>query len=217
MASISIIFMIVTVLSVVGLALATSGHKRVLGIFLVWGIITGILAYNGFFEQTQSMPPRFMLIVIPVFIIVFYCASITTSESLRLGWLLAIHLLRIPVEIILARLYAEGLIPKLMTFHGWNFDIASGISAVVILALYLSDHLNRTLLLIWNWAALALLAVIVISAILSAPTPIQQLAFDQPNVAVLQFPFTWLPAIVVPIVLLSHLYIFRFTKQTLKK
>jgi hypothetical protein len=35
--------------------------------------------------------------------------------------------------------------------------------------------------------------------------PAQQLNFDQPNRAVLYFPYVWLPAIVVPIVLFSHL------------
>lgn len=32
-----------------------------------------------------------------------------------------------------------------------------------------------------------------------------QIGFDQPNVALLSFPYTWLPAVVVPTVLLSHL------------
>jgi hypothetical protein len=35
--------------------------------------------------------------------------------------------------------------------------------------------------------------------------PFQQFAFDQPNIAVLYFPFIWLPSCVVPLVLLSHL------------
>jgi len=46
---------------------------------------------------------------------------------------------------------------------------------------------------------------IVINAILSVPTPIQQFAFDQPNIAILYFPFTWLPCFIVPAVLLSHI------------
>jgi len=46
---------------------------------------------------------------------------------------------------------------------------------------------------------------IVTTALLAAPTPFQRFAFDQPNVAVLYFPFVWLPACVVPIALLAHL------------
>jgi len=46
---------------------------------------------------------------------------------------------------------------------------------------------------------------IVLTAILSAPLPIQQLAFDQPSIAVMYFPFVYLPGFIVPIVLFSHL------------
>ncbi|HEX5025988.1 MAG TPA: hypothetical protein VFV68_11990, partial [Agriterribacter sp.] len=61
------------------------------------------------------------------------------------------------------------------------------------------------LILLWNFICLALLINIVVNAVLSAPFPFQQFAFDQPDIAVLYFPFNWLPAVVVPIVLLSHL------------
>tara|TARA_R110002096_G_scaffold209585_1_gene396758 strand:- start:1620 stop:1829 length:210 start_codon:yes stop_codon:yes gene_type:complete len=42
-------------------------------------------------------------------------------------------------------------------------------------------------------------------AALSAQTPFQQLAFDQPNIGVTYFPFVWIPAVIVPIILFSHL------------
>ncbi|MBK9635957.1 MAG: hypothetical protein IPO64_16130 [Bacteroidetes bacterium] len=94
-----------------------------------------------------------------------------------------------------------------MTFKGWNFDILMGISAVFLL-LYLlltKRKLSRAFILIWNLLGLLLLVNIVIIGILSAPLPIQQLAFDQPNIAVLQFPFIFLPALLVPLVFLSHI------------
>ena len=52
---------------------------------------------------------------------------------------------------------------------------------------------------------LGLLLNILVIAILSAQTPFQKFAFDQPNIGVTFFPFIWLPGIVVPIVLISHL------------
>ena len=60
-------------------------------------------------------------------------------------------------------------------------------------------------LLVWNLLALGLLLNVVTTAVLSAPSPLQRFAFDQPNVAILHFPFVWLPAVVVPLVLLAHL------------
>lgn len=70
-------------------------------------------------------------------------------------------------------------------------------------------------LLAWNFIGIGLLANIVINAVLSVPSPFQKFAFNQPNIAVLYFPFNWLPGVVVPLVLLSHLVVIRqlFTKK----
>jgi hypothetical protein len=64
-------------------------------------------------------------------------------------------------------------------------------------------------MLTWHLAALGLLLTIVVLALLSAPTPLQQLAFEQPNVAVMQFPFVWLPVFVVPVVAFTHVVALR--------
>jgi hypothetical protein len=94
-----------------------------------------------------------------------------------------------------------------MTFSGWNFDILTGISAFLLL-LYIvltKRKLNSLFFLVWNIIGILFLLIIVSLAILSAPFPIQQFAFNQPNIAVLEFPYCFLPTCVVPIVLLSHL------------
>jgi hypothetical protein len=110
------------------------------------------------------------------------------------------------VEIVLFFLFTYKTVPELMTFEGRNFDILSGITAPVIFYFaFIRQQLNRQILLIWNFICLGLLVNIVTNAILSAPFPFQQFAFDQPNIAVLYFPFIWLPCCVVPLVLLSHL------------
>lgn len=57
------------------------------------------------------------------------------------------------------------------------------------------------------------LLFIVSIAILSSPLPIQQLAFDQPNIALLIFPYTFLPTCVVPIVLMSHILLLKMNIQ----
>jgi hypothetical protein len=91
-----------------------------------------------------------------------------------------------------------------------KFYILSGISSPFIA--YFCFHkliLIKKIILLWNIICLGLLLNIVINAILSAPSPFQQLAFEQPNVAVLYFPFVWLPCCVVPIVLFAHLVAIR--------
>lgn len=64
-------------------------------------------------------------------------------------------------------------------------------------------------LLAWNFVCLGILLFIVINAVLSVPTVFQQFAFDQPCVAVLYFPFVWLPGMLVLLVYFSHQVIIR--------
>jgi hypothetical protein len=93
-----------------------------------------------------------------------------------------------------------------MTFEGRNFDILSGLSApVVYYFAFIRKQMNGKLLLIWNFICLSLLINIVFNAILSAPFTFQKFAFDQPNIAILYFPYIFLPGCIVPLVLLSHL------------
>src|SRR5687768_16392808 len=93
-----------------------------------------------------------------------------------------------------------------MTFEGNNFDIISGCTAPLIFYLvFFSKKLGHKALLAWNFICLGLLVNVLVIAILSAETPFQKLAFDQPNIGVTFFPFIWLPCIIVPIVLFSHL------------
>lgn len=56
-----------------------------------------------------------------------------------------------------------------------------------------------------NIICLGLLFNIIVNALFSAPSPIQKFAFEQPNIAILYFPFSLLPTFIVPIVLLGHL------------
>lgn len=187
--------------------LKATNNKSLILFLLVWGLVIGITSYFGFFENTESLPPRIVFILIPVIIWVIYFFKKLKTTEVNINWLLTVHLVRIPVEITLFYLFIQGLIPKAMTFEGWNLDILSGISALLLLIIVGIGGISKwqKLIYFWNFLGLTMLAIIVITAILSAPTPFQQLNFDQPNIAVLQFPYTFLPAVVVPLVVLSHL------------
>jgi hypothetical protein len=127
-------------------------------------------------------------------------------EVLPIKYLTLIHIVRIPVELVLLWLYQAGLEPRLMTFEGWNFDILSGLTApVVYYFAFSSGKTNRPLLIVWNIFALGLLINVVTIAVLTSRSPMQKLSLDQPNIGVTYFPFIWLPTIIVPIVLFSHL------------
>lgn len=168
------------------------------------------IGLTGFYTVTDTIPPRFLLLVLPP--ILFIIGLFTTSKGrqyvdrLDAKTLTVLHTIRIPVEIVLFWLFVNKTVPELMTFEGRNFDIISGLTAPIIFYFgYIRKQLDRKIILIWNFICLGLLINIVANAILSTPFPFQKFAFDQPNIAVLYFPFNWLPSCVVPLVLLSHL------------
>ncbi len=97
-----------------------------------------------------------------------------------------------------------------MTFEGRNFDILCGLTAPLVWYFgYVRKIWERGTLIVWNIICLLLLANIVTIAVLAAPSPFQQLARDQPNIAVLHFPFVWLPCCIVPAVVLAHVVALR--------
>lgn len=178
----------------------------------LWLTIQAVLSLKNIYNtDLNSFPPKIMLIgILPMLLTII--ALFATSkgrqfvDSLPLKNLTYLHIVRIPVEIVLFWLFLNKAIPELMTFEGRNFDILAGISAPFIAYFGLiKTTLKRKIILLWNFICLGLLLNIVVTALFSAPTAIQKFAFDQPNIGVLNFPFSWLPTFIVPIVLFGHL------------
>ncbi|TAH24382.1 MAG: hypothetical protein EAZ07_09710 [Cytophagales bacterium] len=200
-------FILTTLLFLFVFYRGTERNKRVLVLSVLWIFLISTLAIFDFFQNTTTMPPRFAIVLIGNLFFIVYCYLQLKSVTQDYRYSMLVHSLRIAVEIGLYFLYLQKQIPEIMTFEGWNFDIIMGISALI---LFLSSYFFKTkpslkLLLLWNFLGLMLLLNIVVIAILSAPLPFQQLSFDQPNVAVLEFPFILLPSFIVPIVILTHI------------
>lgn len=219
--SIIVIFLLTVILAFLLFINAVRNKATAAVVLIIWLAATGILSFKKVFQDTSTIPPRLMIVIAPAILFIILLL-ITQSgrrftDSIDLKKLTLVHIVRVPVEITLFMLSTHKLIPELMTFAGRNFDILSGISAPIVYFVCFKDsRLNRKLLLIWNFVCLGLLLNIVINALLSAPFPFQQFAFDQPNVVILYFPFTWLPCFIVMIVLYSHLaairQLIRYTK-----
>jgi len=207
---ISLLFVVTAFLTVWMFYKASGNSKPLLMGILAWMLFQATISLTGFYQILNSIPPRFLLLIGPG-IIISILLFVTKwgkefIDNLDLKALTIMHSVRIPVEITLYFVYSAGLIPVLMTFEGNNFDIISGITAPLIFYfVFIVKKLNRTALLIWNILCSGLLLNVVVIALLSAQTPFQKLAFDQPNIGVTFFPFVWLPSVVVPIVLIGHL------------
>ena len=203
------LFILLSLLSIALYYIGTGKDKGLLVLLIIWFVYVALVSYSGLLIDTKARPPRFMLMMIPVIALSIVAYKFSAAKKLQESSLIAIHTLRILVEIGLYRLFLWGKIPQLMTFEGINFDIVFGVSAIVVLTFRFlsSSPLPLKLFRIWNYVGLIFLSIIVTVAILSSPLPIQLLAFEQPNIAVLFFPFTFLPALIVALVLLSHFHL----------
>lgn len=189
---------------------ATNHSKTFLIIIASWMIAQTVVSLSGFYKITNSVPPRVGLLLLPPLVMTIILFSTKKGrifiDSLNIKTLTLFHIIRVPVELTLFWLFMHKFVPELMTFEGRNFDILSGISAPVIYYFsFVKKKISRSVILVWNFVCLGLLINIAVNAILSVPGAFQQFAFDQPNFGILMFPFVFLPSVLVPLVLFSHL------------
>jgi hypothetical protein len=179
-----------------------SGYSRIfLIIACTWIGLQSLLSLSGFYTF-QGRPPRFLLLVMPpiLFGIIY---SFTPKgrkffSTLDARTLTLLQSIRVLVELVLFSLALHHLMPRAMTFEGRNFDILTGLSAPFI---YYFGFIRKTMatrwIIIWNWAGLGLLLVVVSIAVSSL--------LSHSPLAVQQFPWSLLPGFLVPIVFFAHL------------
>jgi hypothetical protein len=208
---IPIVFILSIVLAMYFLYKALGGFSKFMYILSVWLLIQALLGQSGFYYMHGSGSPRFLLLILPPLIFIVLKMSTSRGRYLTgkpdLKWLMLVHILRIPVELVLFWLFLHRAIPRIMTFEGRNLDVLAGITAPLIYYFgYVKNQLPLRVILTWNFISLVLLLNIVVIAVLSMPFPIQQFGFEQPDIALFYFPFVWLPGCLVPMVIFAHVF-----------
>jgi hypothetical protein len=180
-------------------------------------IVPGALAGLGLLDRYDPMPAPGLLVVLGVTFCTIALALSRVGERLATGVPLAIlvgyQLFRFPLELLLHRLYREGVIPVEMTYSGRNFDIVTGLTAAALAVLIARREAPKALVLAWNCLGLALLVNIVTVAVLATPVAFQVFADGPPNRLPSLLPYVWLPTVLVQAALLGHLLVFRALRR----
>ena len=176
-----------------------------------WMFATWTFAGRGRFLDFTSTPPPFAGLVLGVVVLALAIAFSPLGRRLAglpLWVLVAVQGFRLPLELAMHRLAERGIMPEQMSYSGRNFDIVTGITAIILAILVWRGLAGRHLVRLWNLMGLALLANIVTVAIISTP---RFAAFgpNRLNVFVMVTPFVWLPAVMVLAALAGHLIVFR--------
>jgi hypothetical protein len=125
-------------------------------------------------------------------------------------WLLYIQSFRILVELILFIGFLRNIIPVQMTFEGWNFDILTGLLALpVAYFCFVKKIWDRKMAVVFNIAGLILLLNILVIAVLSMPAPFRYFMNEPANTLVAEFPFVYLPGVLVVLAYTLHIFSLR--------
>ena len=216
------VFILATLVTIYVFYRASQRNNKMLLFIFIWLVLQSVIALSGFFTTTNNLPPRFvLLLIVPAVSIIAIVSSRrgrAFADVFNVRQLTALHSVRIAIELVLYWLFLYKGMPKLMTFEGRNLDLLSGLTAPLIYYFgFVTLRIATKTIVFWNFACLFILLFTVGNAVLSAPTPFQQFAFDQPAVAVLHFPFVWLPGIIVPVVIFSHIAAIRILLKKIKR
>lgn len=204
-------------------AVAFGGRARVAAWLALgaWLALSGALAAAGVLAPSPHRPPPNLIVAMVG--IVALCVLALAAPGRRLAgrvhakWVVGMQAFRIPVELFLWLASTAGIAPVLMSWHGRNFDMISGVLALALgLTMILTRRpLPRAVLVAFHVVGLGLVLNVVVHAVLALPGPLQRI-YGQEPLFVTTFPYVWLPALLVPLAIAGHLFGLRqvFSQKT---
>ena len=203
---------------VVGLLLLGVHHAapkrfvRVAALSVAWLALTAVVAGSGVLARVEARPPPFLFIGLGTLTVGIAVGASSLGASLArsipLWALVGAQAFRVPLELVMHRAANEGTMPVEMSYSGFNFDIFSGLSAIVV-AIALRRGAPPLLAALWSVVGSLLLAIIVTISILASPMIHAFGAGAHVNAWVTYPPFVWLPMVLVAAALAGHIIVFR--------
>ncbi|CAL2101816.1 conserved membrane protein of unknown function [Tenacibaculum sp. 190130A14a] len=204
---ISISFVLTTVYVIFLFIKSNTVRKSSLFIVLLWTVVLSILSYAGLYHyQEGDTYSRFVYILLPsIIFMVFLLRNKANYETRDFKWSTALHIVRLPIELLLFQLAVRKWIPMEMTYEGWNYDIIPGVTAVILVAWMNYRKIDYKLLLGWNIVSLCLVLFILSNGFLSQELLYINFGYAVPNKAIAYFPMVLLAGVIVPIVVYTHI------------
>ena len=176
---------------------------------------SALAARTGWLQRFDTAPPPMAIMIASVFALAFAVGfspfGRSVAANVALSTLVGLQAFRLPLELVMHRAGSLGIMPVELSYSGYNFDIVTGVGALVLWALMRSgSRVPAWGVWAWNVWGCSCLAVIAVIAITTSPTV--RLIGDDPrhvNSWVLFFPYVWLPAVLVTIAVTAHVVITR--------
>ena len=199
---------------------ASGNSKTMLWICGIWMAFQAAVSLTGFYLASFSMPPRFLLIIGPPFLLILVLFNNRDGkrflDRLDLTTLMWAHTIRVPLEFCFFWLHQHGYYPAEMTYDGRNFGYLAGLTAPFMIWLTLPANTPARYwgLMTWNFLCIGLMINSIRMGILSSPHFAAAYGYEVPNRALGYFPYVWQPSLLVPLFFLGHVVgIRRLIKQ----
>jgi hypothetical protein len=197
-----------------------ASRMRLSALALAWFAAAGLLGATGVFSAPGIGTPAIGLAVlmpVVVFLVSAARSPAVRSVALRtpLAGLVGVHAARV-LGVFFVLLFEAGRLPPTFALTaGWG-DIAVAVAAVP-LAWAIRHQINgwRPLAFAWNLVGFSDLVTAVTLGVGSAPGSPVRFIYETPNSgAVAALPWVLIPAVLVPMYLISHLAIFAQLART---
>jgi hypothetical protein len=150
---------------------------RFVSVYTVYFTVISLLAANQFFAVV-TMPPRFVLIFLPLLLIIVLLSKAGLNRSLSFlkyvppVLLIVVQVYRLFIELVFIRFASEKIIPVELSIHGCNVDLWIGVLALPVAALFIAgSRLAVKAGIAFNVLGLLSLANIFSIAVPSMPSP----------------------------------------------
>ena len=185
---------------------------QTLSIAVAW---IAYLFFLGKFEilgNFSSFPPPLFLFFLSLIgfslFLAFSSFGTVLIKQFHLWQFVLFQSFRILAEAVIHFGFVEGIAPRALSFHGYNFDIITGISALAA-GFYLRKNENLKLAQAFNVMGAGFLVIIAFIAMTSMPSPFRLFMEEPSNIWVTTLPYILLPGVLVVAAITDHLLIFR--------
>jgi len=165
-----------------------------LGVFGWMGLLAA-LALGGTLADFGVTPSPLLLVMAsaPALALGVGLSSIgeRLARGLPLVTLVAIHGFRVPLALVLYQATRDGLMPRVLSYAGYDYEIVSGVTAALLGGLLALGHVPLWLVAAWNTLGILLLLGSGVLAVAASPS-IQAFGEYQVNAWIARFPYVWM-------------------------
>jgi hypothetical protein len=178
-------------------------------LLVAWFLAALLTSWLGLHQGTPGRIPTIEFgLLLPILAgVIFYWRSSAfrrIAAAAPQTLLVGIQFYRV-LAIIFLVLLAGGAMPGIFALPAGTGDVAVGLAAPAVdFAFARGSRGSAGLARAWNLFGLADLVVAVTTGFLSSPSPLQKLAFDNPNRLITAFPLVMIPVFLVPLAILLH-------------